>query len=131
MTTPPLHSRSTSDGVASTYRMHPVNRAVTNWQRLSTSVKACDGYPQAPQRKHDKITDTQLPSSCVFADSRSLLDRATQMDCGMKFLNLWAQRCASLHGQHRCAGPVSNFLFNEETALKYVQQIAAQRTVLG
>jgi hypothetical protein len=30
MTTPPLQSRLTSDGVASTYRMHRVNQALVN-----------------------------------------------------------------------------------------------------
>ena len=49
------------------------------------SVKARDSYPQTPQRKHDKITDAQLPPGCVFADSRCLLDGATQMDRGMEF----------------------------------------------
>jgi len=48
-----------------------------------------DSSPQTLQRKHDKIADAQLPPSCIFADSRCLLDRATQMDCGTELLALW------------------------------------------
>jgi hypothetical protein len=53
------------------------------------------------------------------------------MDCGMVLLVLWTHYCASLLGQERLACLADNPLFNRETALKYVQQIAAQRAVLG
>jgi hypothetical protein len=94
-------------------------------------VKSVDSYPQTPQRKHYKIPDAQLSPGCVFADSCCLLDSTTQMDCGMQFLELWAHYCASLLGQERFASPAGDSLSNSETALKYVQQITAQRAVLG
>jgi len=93
-------------------------------------VKSLDSYPQTPQRKYNKITDAQLTPGCVFADSRCLLDSATQMDCGMELLVLCAHYFASLHGQERFVCTTDNSLFNPETALKYVQQITAQRAVL-
>jgi len=94
-------------------------------------VKSIDSYPQTPQRKYYKIADAQLSPGCVFADSRCLLDSATQMNGGMELLVLWAHYCASLFRQERFACPTDNSLFNPETALKYVQQIAAQRAVVG
>jgi hypothetical protein len=97
----------------------------------STSVKSVDSYPQTSQRKYYKIADAQLSPGCVFADPRGLLDSATQMNCGMESLVLQADDCASLPRQERFACPADNSLFNPETALKYVQQIAAQRAVLG
>jgi len=95
-----------------------------------TSVKVRDSCPQTPQGENHKIADAQLPPSCVFADSRCLLGGATQMDCGMELLVLRTYQRASLHGQHRGACPVRNFLFNPHTAFQYKQQIATQRAVL-
>jgi len=84
-------------------------------------VKSLDSCPQTPQRKYYKIADAQLSPGCVFADSRCLLDSATQMDCGMELLVLWTHYCASLLGQERLACLADNPLFNPETEVKYVQ----------
>jgi len=72
-----------------------------------------------------------LSPGCIFADSRRLLDSATQMDCRMEFLALWAHYRARLLAQKRFAYPAYNFLFNPETARKYIQQIAAHGAVFG
>ena len=98
--------------------------------RNGPSVKVRDSCPQTPQGENHKIADAQLPPSCVFADSHCLLGGATQMDCGMELLVLRTYQRASLHGQHRGACPVRNFLFNPHTAFQYKQQIATQRAVL-
>jgi hypothetical protein len=48
----------------------------------------------------------------------------------MEFLALRAHYRARLPTQERLAYPPYNFLFNPETAIKNVQQIATQRAVL-
>src|SRR5262245_27747851 len=58
--------------------------------RLHPSQKMSPSHPETPERKNHKITNTQLPPSCVLTDSCCLIRGATQLDCRMKFLILFA-----------------------------------------